>query len=535
MSKEAKPEKTKSSKPKDLEEIIYPKVGLAIPEGWTTIERYPLESAFAYANIIQDPSRMTQMYYVDEVPLTEDEAIVYTRLVHALENELTVPRKSIEPKQYFEEQANRIALKYSWKIAKLAWSKILYFADRDIVGFGALDGLMKDRGIEDIAIDGTARPVFIYHSKHERLPTNLQFDKREELNNLISRFAHLSGKHVSVAYPVVQGSLPGGHRMLGTYMTEVSPHGSTLSIRKFKEDPITIIYMLNFGVLDYKMAAYAWLVAQNRRASIVVGSTGAGKTTLLNSLLTLTRTNTKIITIEEVPEINLAHPNWTALVSREKYGATAEGPDEIGLFDLVKASMRMRPDVIVVGEVRGEEAYVLFQAISTGHGGLCTLHADDVSSAIQRLVSKPMDVPPAFIPFLDVVYTTRRVSIELPDGSFRTGRRVVAVDEISEVGKYTRMFEWNPTKDVFDASPIKDSKKLTKLARDLRLSLNEIEEEIEGRALVLKWMQKKGIRNFREITSMLDAYVVSPNDVYTRAASELGSRALESTSQIVST
>ena len=178
--------------------------------------------------------------------------------------------------------------------------------------------------------------------------------------------------------------------------------------------------------------------------------------------------NSKIVTIEEVQEINIAHQNWSALVSRESYGTGDDTSGEVGLFQLVKATMRMRPDILVVGEVRGEEAYVLFQAISTGHGGLCTLHADDVTSAIQRLTSKPMDVPPSFIPFLDLVFTVRRISVPIPGGGFRTMRRVLSVDEVVSVGNYVRMFKWDPGSDKQFASPMKTSVKLARLAQGHR-------------------------------------------------------------------
>ena len=257
-----------------------------------------------------------------------------------------------------------------------------------------------------------------------------------------------------------------------------------------------------------------WFMMENRANTIVIGATGAGKTTMLNALLDLMKTNSKIITIEEVQEINLAHQGWTALVSREGYGVTEEGPKGVGLFDLVKAAMRMRPDVLVVGEVRGEEAYVLFQAISTGHGGLCTLHADDAPSAIQRLVSKPMDVPPAFIPFLDVAFTVRRITVPEPGGGFRSIRRVISVDEVNGVGDYQRMFTWDPPSDTLVATPFSESQKLAKLAADLGISMKEVEDEINRRGTVLKWMQRNNLRNFKELTPVLQSYIDEPIATY---------------------
>jgi len=231
-----------------------------------------------------------------------------------------------------------------------------------------------------------------------------------------------------------------------------------------------------------------------------------------------------------VQEVNLAHQGWTALVSREAYGVTEEGPKGVNLFDLVKAAMRMRPDILVVGEVRGEEAYVLFQAISTGHGGLCTLHADDTPSAIQRLVSKPMDVPPAFIPFVDLSITVRRIAIPLKGGGFRPVRRIISIDEVNTVGDYYTMFAWNPVEDRLDAKPSRSSPRLQKLAKDAGMTMAQIETELKQRALVLRWMQERGLRNFREITPLFQAYEEDPLGTYQKAVSEIDSLAVVSTS-----
>lgn len=295
-----------------------------------------------------------------------------------------------------------------------------------------------------------------------------------------------------------------------------------MSIRKFREDPITVIDMLDFGVLDAYAAAYIWLLMENRATAIIVGSTGAGKTTTLNALLTLTPVNSKIVTIEEVQEINLAHKGWTALVSREAYGVTEEGPKGVNLFDLVKAAMRMRPDILVVGEVRGEEAYVLFQAISTGHGGLCTLHADDSPSAIQRLVSKPMDVPEAFIPFLNLAITVRRLTLPVKGGGTKVVRRIMSIDEVNGVGDYFSAFTYDPVTDRLVASSLKNSRRLAKLSKDLGLTFDSVEDEIERRSTVLRWLQHRGIRNFKDITSYFQSYIENPLIVYERAKDEMG-------------
>ena len=505
-------------------EVRFPFTGTAIPPSWKVIERYPVNSPFAYAVIAQSPLQ-AQRYFLDEVPLTRTEAAIYSYLLDALEAELTVPREQVNPRQYFADQARKILLKYSIRVPAASWSKIIYFAERDLVGFGVLDGMMRDPNIEDLSIDSLGKPIFIYHKGHESLETNVSLNDEEQLDNTVTRLSHMAGKHVSTAFPIVQGTLPGRHRLVATFRREVSPQGSSATIRKFREDPMTIVDMLNVGLLDHHMAAYAWYMMQNRATAIVVGATGAGKTTLLNAILTLTRLTTKLVTIEEVQEINIPHLNWTSLVARESYAATEEKSGEVGLFDLVKAAMRMRPDILVVGEVRGEEAYVLFQAISTGHGGLCTLHADDAASALQRLVSEPMNVPKAFIPFLDLTFVVRRISVPSPGGGFKAVRRIVSIDEIITDQELNKVFRWDPRADTFKASYDK-SPKLEKISRDTGMPMEEILKEIDRRALILRWVQQKGIRNFKELSPILELYIARPQDVFNTAASELEAKGI---------
>jgi flagellar protein FlaI len=511
-----------AARPGGKAEVRFPSLGAPIPVTWEEIERYSLNAPFAYAVIAEDPSSSERGYYLDEIALTPEEAYKYTYILDTLENELTVPRSEVNPKEYFALQARKIMKKYGMKATKTSWSKILYYAERDLVGFGVIDGMMRDVNIEDITVDAVNKPIFIYHRKYEDLQTNIVFSNDTDLDNLISRLSHMAGRHISTAFPIVQGTLPGRHRLSATFRREVSPYGATMTIRKFREDPITIIDMLNMNVLDHNLASYLWLLMENRATATVAGATASGKTTLLNALLTLTRTNAKIVTIEEVQEINIAHVNWTALVSRQSYGTAEEGAREVGLFDLVKAAMRMRPEIIVVGEVRGEEAYVLFQAISTGHGGLCSLHADDAESAIQRLTSKPMDVPASFIPFLDLILTVRRVTLPGPGGGSRIARRLISIDEVVTAGNLVKTFTWNPTEDKYAATSLRNSVKLAKLSKDLAVSSSDLIAEMNRRGVFLRWLQQKGIRNYRELSGQFENYGSNSTQAYERASKDLG-------------
>jgi flagellar protein FlaI len=504
------------------EPVRVPISPMAIPSTIKEVTRYPLLEPFVYVVIAQDPTTGGYHYYVDELKLNEEEVQIYNTLMDTLKFELKVPRSDVDPRDYFESSARSIVEKYRISMGKMknvAWSKILYYVERDMVGFGALDPLMRDINIEDISVNGVGRPVYVFHSRYESMPTNLMFEKEQDLNDLVVKLIHVSGRHISTAFPVVDATLPGRHRLMATYMQEVTPFGSTLTIRKFKTDPVTIVDMLNYGTLNSEVAAYLWFMMENRLSTIVVGATAAGKTTLLNSLVSMIRPDSKIVTIEEVQEINLAVKNWVPMISRPSYGLSGERMGEVSLFDLVKASLRMRPDVLVVGEVRGEEAYVLFQAISTGHGGLCTIHAEDVRSAIRRLTSKPMDVAPAYIPFLDLAIVVRRVVLQGGD-RLKFGRRILAVEEIIDVDSQVRVFEWNPQKDVFE-SHLDRSVKLPKLAEFRGMSLKQILNEIKRRQSVLEWLRRSNIRHYGDLQKVFTDYYYRPDETYKRALESL--------------
>jgi flagellar protein FlaI len=493
----------------------------------SVMERYTVKEPVEYITIARDEIG-SPVYLIEEPSLTNEETAIYGKLIDVIQYELKAPYEGVDPRKYFDEQAKKIITKYAMSLGitpNVTWNKIYYYITRDMVGFGPLEVIMNDPNVEDVSIDGTDKPLYVWHKKYESLKTNLMFKKEKELDDTIIRLVHMSGKHISTAYPIVDATLPGRHRLVATFRKEVSRYGSTVTIRKFREDPFTIIDLLNFKTLNHEIAAYSWLLMEHNVSSIIVGSTASGKTTLLNSLVSLTRPSAKVVTIEETQEINIHHQNWVPLVSRLGYGVGSEKMGEVALFDLVKASMRMRPDILIVGEVRGEEAYVLFQAISTGHGGMCTLHADEVESAVQRLTSKPMDVAPIHIKFLDLMFVVRNTAVTDPVTKKTTRtRRVLSVTEIMDYNKYNRIFEWDPVTDrhVLAKGSFNGSEKLKSISRDTGKSMEELIEDIKRREMVLRWLQHKDIRNFKELGRIFEKYQERPTEFYAEVSKELG-------------
>jgi len=262
------------------------------------------------------------------------------------------------------------------EVGKESIERIKYVARRDIVGYGKLEPVLKDPNIEDIHVLGIGKPVYVWHREYENLPTNIYFLSPDDLNRHLQKLMLASGKFVSLSRPIVDGKLPMGYR-INVVHSVVSELGTAITIRKHREVPFNIVDLIRLGTIAPELSALLWVALENKRSVFIVGETAAGKTTLLNAVATLIPLTMKLSIIEEVREINLPHPNVVYMVSRE-------GTDTLGkvtLFDLVKASLRQRPDYIIVGEIRGEEAYVMLQAISLGHGGLCLPH-DQVIPAV---------------------------------------------------------------------------------------------------------------------------------------------------------
>ena len=487
-----------------------------VPRGFKIIEKYPLYEPFAHVAIAQSPRTGEYKYVLDELQLDPLERSVYRRILDILLAEIESPKEEIaDPRKFFAEEAKKIVDKYRISLGWLpdvSWYKILYHAERDLVGFGQIDPLMRDPNIEDISCDGVQRSVYVWHRAYESIETNIEFGNDEELDNMVVKLVHMAGKHVSSAFPIVDASLPGKHRLAVCYRREVTPFGTAFTIRKFREDPYSIIDLINIGTFSEEMAAYLWMCLENRSSIMVLGGTAAGKTTALNALACLIKPGSKIITIEETAELNLSHENWVSLIARQSYGLGGSNVGEVALFDLVKTSMRHRPDILIVGEVRGQEAYVLFQALATGHGGMCTMHAENLDSAIKRLTSKPMEIAPAYVPLMNIILSIQRVHL-IKGNEKKAYRRVMDVNEIADYDDYRNTFKWHPTKDehlsAFDKSVM-----LSSVSERIGQSRKELVEEIGRRKDVLHWMRERNIRSYKDVAAIVAEYYARPEQIY---------------------
>jgi len=479
---------------------------------YEVIDKYEVFAPHSRVKIISSPELGEGIFYfVEESPLNEAEQEAYDTIVNILSKEFATPKgENIDSKEYVYEQAESIAEKYHRSLGKFTideWDKIFYYVVRDLTGYGSLQTIMDDPNIEDISCNGIDMPVYIWHRNHESIPSNITFKSNQLLNDFLVKLAHKSGKHISSAQPVLDAMLPEKHRLAATFMNEVSMKGSTFCIRKFRDEPFSIVDLIEIGTLNARIAAYFWLILEYKKSFMIVGGTGAGKTSMLNALLSLMSQNDKIVTIEEIPELNPPVTNWTQLNSRESFNFGNGPSGDISLFDLIKVSLRYRPDYVIVGEIRGEEAYVLFQALATGHGGLCTMHADSIDRVVKRLTSPPMNVNEVYIPLMNIALYIQRVELPEKKNGKSFGRRVRSISEIVEFENYHEVSRWDPREDKF-ITVFKDSFILKQISVVSGLSMDQIDEELDRREQYLEAIIESGIKNQADVAEKILGYYV---------------------------
>jgi archaeal flagellar protein FlaI len=494
-----------------------------IPEGYKSIQRYALVPPFCYVSVLQNTDYSDLIYSVDELPLNEEEMKIYYSIKDLLEKQIDSPRLLDNIEANFTSEITKLLKEHftSGKAQPVLLEKVKYYLKRDVLGFGPIDPLFHDPFIEDITCGGPNKPIFVYHRRYEGLRTNVVFRDTEYLDGFVMKMVHRAGKHISAAHPIVDASLPGNHRLAALYKKEVTTMGSSFTIRKFREDPITIVDLINSDTLDVDMAAYIWFLLDNKKSLMVIGSTGGGKTTILNAVTGLLNPSYKIFSVEDTAEINIAHENWFSLVSRASFGLESQG--EISLFDLLKSGMRHRPDYILVGEIRGEEAYVLFQALATGHGGMATMHADDSEAAIRRLLQKPMDIPAAYVPLMNCILTIKRVKLSSESVSGKTqtkmmARRVTEVTELVSSSNVRTVFSWDPGHDGYLDS-LNKSYQLPKIAEDTGINMQDVANELSKRKTILSWLVNRGTRDYRSVSKVIGMFNQEPERLMARVES----------------
>ena len=483
---------------------------------------YPVGNGI-YIHIYPDPNDARDYYIPVEPGMTEDLALIMEQVeirlvdyVHELDEATEDSQKRTELLLSSLGKVCTVTKNAAGRSLRTGKGKVMltrsqmaamrYRMVRDKEGLGPLDPLIRDPNIEDISCSGLGA-LFVEHKIFKSLKAAISFNSFDELDAFVIRLSEKIGKPVTFRDPIIDATLPDGSRINIVFGEDLSRRGSNFTIRKFASTPLSILQLVAFNALSYDMAAYLSLMLHHGMNMFVSGETASGKTTLLNALTTFIAPVAKIVSIEDTPELQVPHPNWIREVTRGSTKTAAESA--VGMFDLLKSALRQRPNEIIIGEIRGEEGAIAFQAMQTGHACMATFHAATVEKLIQRLTGNPINIPKTYVDNLNIVAIQSMV--RLPNG--KDGRRLVSISEIvgydsaSDSFSYIEIFRWNPVDDTFEFSGYVNSYMLEeRIAMQRGIPPHKkrtIYNELTRRANILKKLQEQKVDDFNELYQVL--------------------------------
>jgi flagellar protein FlaI len=499
----------------------------------TELETTPIKEPYSFVRVTYHNGRNEYLYEVIEPPLSSVELELLNRLKVTLIDKFQplpdtdVPTKSRELRRMVDEQFRE------WDLSPNPVSKgrILYYLERDFIGYGICDVPMVDTEVEDISCDGVGIPLYIYHRKYGSIKSNLKFQDATELDAYVIWMAQRSGRHISVANPMLDATVPDGSRLQATLGTHVTKRGSSFTIRRFRDNPFTPVDLLKFKTMSPEMMAYLWIAIENGQSMMVCGGTASGKTTTLNAVLLFIPPQMKIVSIEDTRELNLPHENWIPSLTRAGFGAknvmTGKAPGEIDMFDLLAAALRQRPQYLMVGEVRGAEAFIVFQAMATGKTCYTTFHAESVSAMVHRMENPPISLPRSLVSALNLVLLQKQVKV----GTKMT-RRVFNLTEIVGLDPETNelitnsVYSWNPADDTFLYSG--HSYIYERVAIMRNWTMKEMDREVKRRVEILEYMRWKEAQatrqkpfTHRDVGRLVAFYYKEPQEALKEAREEM--------------
>ncbi|MDP4039468.1 MAG: type II/IV secretion system ATPase subunit [Candidatus Pacearchaeota archaeon] len=478
--------------------------------------RYSLISPYANAHIYWDKEEGDLVYDLEEPILNEQGKIDLKRLedamIELINVNVAVERSVEQMSEYIDKTAKLLISELNLKIKEEDYEKIFYYLYRDFIGINEVEPLLRDYFIEDIECNGTDTPIYIVHRLYRNIRTTIKFRDPEKLAGFVEKLAQRAGKYVSYSEPLLDGSLPDGSRVNATYTKDVTSRGPTFTIRKFTKVPWTPTQLIALNTLSPEMLAYFWILVQYKSNIFIAGGTASGKTTLLNALAFFIPPESRIVSIEDTRELKIPKENWIPAVSRIAIGRGGVG--EIDLFDLLKNSFRQNPDYVIVGEVRGKEAFVLFQGMASGHPSISTMHADSVDTLIKRLETPPIELSPTLVNTLDCVAIMSHAIVK--NKETRRLRECVEIINAKADGSalVNTPFVWNPSQDVFYFK--KQSKVFEKISVRYGIPMDELYEEFSKRAKLLYNLYKKKVFGFDEMKKIVTDYYKNPSAVLSK-------------------
>lgn len=512
-----------------------------------TVEKYSI-SEYVSIKILRHNSTDELVYYIDEPELTERENEIRYKVLEDIEEQIKVMNidniSEDEVADIIREKARGFISSHEsmWNaygdqilrsiaggteklgeyvesfdkyrpqisIDTSTMDKVLYYVERDIIQNERLTPIFEDRYVEDISCNGPNIPVFVYHNKYNDMVSNLIYN-RDELDLTVSSLAQKSGEHISIANPNVAGRLEGGYRLQLTLSDEISPKGSNFTIRKFKDEPFTPIDLIRFNTFSLRQMAYLWLAIENGKSLIFAGGTASGKTTSMNAVSLFIPPRSKVITIEDTQEIVLQHTNWIQTTTRSSFGSDQAG--KVNMYELLRDALRQRPEYLIVGEIRGDEAQTLFQAMNTGHTTYSTMHADSVKSAINRLEHEPINLPRQMLNALDII--SIQTTTEINDDTVRRCKDMVEIEGINDEDNTIRtrsVFTYRRSQDKITQRV--ESNLMNQVQDELNYSDEELKEEIQNRMKLLRALLESDTQyDYRQVTDIIKKYNRRPNEM----------------------
>jgi len=422
--------------------------------------------------------------------------------------EIMDPKKREEVRKKFEARAMFLLGKHFPTLSEADKGVLTAYLLQNSLGLGELESLMHDEQLEEVAINSATEPVWVYHKKYGWCKTNILLKNEESIYDISAMIGRRIGKQINVLSPVMDAHLSSGDRVNAT-IYPISSFGNTITIRKFSRNPWTIPYLIELNCISPQVAGLIWLCIQNEMSLLVSGGTGSGKTSFLNAISCLIPANQRIISIEDTRELTLPKfLQWVPMVTREP---NAEGKGEVTMLDLLVNSLRMRPDRIIMGEVRKQrEAEILFEAMHTGHSVYATIHADNASETITRLTTPPISMPKETLSALAgvvVQFRHRRLNI----------RRTLEFAEVQKGGDINSIYRWDVKTD-----RISEVGKMVTLANTLSLyagmTQKEIEQDVADKARVFAWMVKRGYKGINTVGRIVSQYYMNSEEVVSLAA-----------------
>ena len=476
--------------------------------------RYMVIAPYVSIHIYYDGKLGEVIYDVEEPLLDEDNKKNLERIEAAMREIVNINLLSGEKTQeglldYIDKTSRLVISELGLKIEEEDFHKIFYYLYRDFIGLNRIEAMMQDYFIEDIECNGVGEPMYIVHRAFRNIKTTVKYSKMEELSSFVEKLAQKTGKYISYASPILDGSLPDGSRVNATYTKDITSKGPTFTIRKFTKTPWTPTQLLGFHTMSPEMLAYFWICLQYQSNLMIVGGTASGKTTMLNALAFFIPQENRVVSIEDTRELNLPRENWLPSIVRA--GVAGGGAGEVDMFTLLRSSFRQNPDYVIVGEVRGKEASVLFQGMASGHASISTMHGDSVESIIRRLETPPINLSPMLVNGLDIMAIMTHAIV----GGHETRRlrEIVEVVKVDPDGSAITNIplSWNPADDKFYSK--EDSRIFDKISEKYGLPKEELKKEYRTRTKLLYALFQKKIFGYEKVQRVINDYSKNPERV----------------------